>query len=133
MIEFNQFYPQEKYGWELNPGHLTADEEWLYSPFYKDSDKKVQSGMIFQVDFIPNQKGHQGVSAESTVAIADEKLRAEIKENHPELWDRIENRRKYLRENLNIDLDESLLPMASSLAYLRPFMLDREVALVREG
>ena len=129
--EFNKFYPQEKYGWELNPGHLTADEEWLSSPFYKGSDRKVQSGMIFQVDFIPNQKGHQGVSAESTVAIADEILRAEIKENQPELWARIENRRKYLREELNIDLDESLLPMASTLAYYRPFMMDGEVAIAR--
>ena len=130
--EFNKFYPQEKYGWELNPGHLTADEEWLSSPFYKGSDRKVQSGMIFQVDFIPNQKGHQGVSAESTVAIADEKLRREIKENQPELWERIENRRKYLREELNINLDETLLPMASTLAYYRPFMMGGEVALVRE-
>lgn len=129
--EFNKFYPQEKYGWELNPGHLTADEEWLSSPFYKGSDRKAQSGMIFQVDFIPNQKGHQGVSAESTVAIADEILRAEIKENQPELWARIENRRKYLREELNIDLDESLLPMASTLAYYRPFMMDGEVAIAR--
>lgn len=129
--EFNKFYPKEKYGWELNPGHLTADEEWLSSPFYKGSDRKVQSGMIFQVDFIPNQKGHQGVSAESTVAIADEILRAEIKENHPDLWARIENRRKYLREELNIDLDESLLPMASTLAYYRPFMMDGEVAIAR--
>lgn len=130
--EFNKFYPQEKYGWELNPGHLTADEEWLSSPFYKGSDRKVQSGMIFQVDFIPSQKGHQGVSAESTVAIADEKLRREIKENQPELWERIENRRKYLREELNINLDETLLPMASTLAYYRPFMMGGEVALVRE-
>ena len=131
--EFSKFYPQEKYGWELNPGHLTADEEWLSSPFYKGSDRKVQSGMIFQVDFIPNQKGHQGVSAESTVAIADQDLRAKIKENHPELWDRIEKRRKYMKEELNIDLDESLLPMASTLAYYRPFMMDKDTAIAVEG
>ncbi|WP_296114835.1 Xaa-Pro peptidase family protein [uncultured Anaerococcus sp.] len=130
--DFNKFYPQEKYGWELNPGHLTADEEWLSSPFYKGSDRKVKSGMIFQVDFIPNQAGHQGVSAESTVAIADESLRKEIEENYPDLWARIEKRRAYTKENLNIDLDESLLPMASTLAYLRPFMLDKETALVVE-
>lgn len=130
--DFSKFYPQEKYGWELNPGHLTADEEWISSPFYKGSDRKVKSGMIFQVDFIPNQAGHQGVSAESTVAIADESLRKEIEENHPDLWARIEKRRAYTKEKLNIDLDESLLPMASTLAYLRPFMLDEESALVVE-
>lgn len=130
--EFKEFYPQEKYGWELNPGHLTADEEWMSSPFYKGSDRKVQSGMIFQVDFIPIQPPHQGVSAESTLAIADESLRNEIKNAYPELWQRIENRRTYIKENLNIDLDESLLPLASTLAYLRPFMLDKDTALVVE-
>ncbi len=26
--------PQNKYKWTLNPGHYTADEEWLSSPFY---------------------------------------------------------------------------------------------------
>lgn len=130
--EFSKYYPQNLYGWELNPGHLTADEEWMSSPFYKGSDRLIQSGMIFQVDFIPSQAGHQGVSAESTVALADEALRAEIRENHPDFWARIEKRRAYMKENLNINLDPSLLPLASTLGYLRPFMLDREVALVLE-
>ncbi|VDZ88382.1 Uncharacterised protein [Lelliottia amnigena] len=26
---------KEKYGWHLNPGHLSADEEWMSSPIYK--------------------------------------------------------------------------------------------------
>ena len=130
--DFSKFYPQETYGWQLNPGHLTADEEWLSSPFYKGSDRKVQSGMIFQVDFIPSQEGHQGVSAESTVAIADEALRREIEEKYPEMWARIKKRRLYMKEKLNIDLDPSLLPLASTLAYLRPFMLDKDTALVIE-
>ena len=130
--DFSKFYPQETYGWQLNPGHLTADEEWLSSPFYKGSDRKVQSGMIFQVDFIPSQEGHQGVSAESTVAIADEALRREIEEKYPEMWARIKKRRLYMKEKSNIDLDPSLLPLASTLAYLRPFMLDKDTARVIE-
>ncbi len=128
--EFSQFYPQEKYGWELNPGHLTADEEWLSSPFFSGSDKTVQSGMIFQVDFIPNQEGHHGVSAESTVAIADVNLRNEIQEDYPALWARIEKRRTYMKEELNIDLQEELLPLCSTLAYYRPFLLNTDKALV---
>lgn len=130
--DFSKFYPQETYGWQLNPGHLTADEEWLSSPFYKGSDREVKSGMIFQVDFIPSQEGHQGVSAESTVAIADEALRREIEEKYPEMWARIKKRRLYIKEKSNIDLDPSLLPLASTLAYLRPFMLDKDTALVIE-
>lgn len=128
--EFSEFYPQETYGWELNPGHLTADEEWMSSPFFSGSNKTVQSGMIFQVDFIPKQEGHHGVSAESTVAIADAELRQDIQAEYPELWDRIENRRAYMKEELNIDLQAELLPLASTLAYYRPFFLNPDEALV---
>lgn len=131
--EFNAFYPQETFGWELCPGHLTADEEWMSSPFYKDSKATIQSGMLFQVDFIPVQAGHQGVSAESTMVLADETLREEIKSNYPELWARIVNRRQYLKEELNIDLKEEILPLASTLGYYRPFMLNKDVALYIES
>jgi len=127
--EFNTFYSQKDFGWELNPGHLTADEEWLSSPFFSGSNKIVQSGMSFQVDYIPKQEGHHGVSAESTVAIADETLRDAIQEQYPELWERIENRRRYLKEELNIDLKESLLPLASTLGYYPPFFLMPNKAL----
>lgn len=127
--EFSEHYPQETYGWELNPGHLTADEEWLSSPFFEGSDKTVQSGMIFQVDFIPVQEGHHGVSAESTVAIADADLRKDIQAEYPELWARIETRRAYMKEELNIELKEELLPLCSTLAYYRPFLLNPNQAL----
>lgn len=127
--EFEENYPQNKYGWELNPGHLTANEEWMSSPFYEDSNAKVQSGMIFQVDFIPIQSPHQGVSAESTVAIADEDLRKDIINQYPDLWNRIIARREYIKNELNIDLSSEILPLASSLGYYRPFMLNKEYAL----
>lgn len=127
--QFNDFYPQSNYGWELCPGHLTANEEWLSSPFYPESKATVQSGMIFQVDFIPSQAGHNGVSAESTVAIADEELCHNIQEDYPELWERIQERRNYLKTELNIQLSEELLPLASTLAYYRPFFLNKDLAL----
>lgn len=129
---FKNFYPQEKYGWELNPGHLTANEEWMSSPFYNDSPAVVKSGMIFQVDFIPIQPGHNGVSAESTVAIADEQLRSDIQKQYPKLWDRIVERKSYIKDELGIELVDELLPLAGILGYYRPFLLDKEVALVVE-
>ena len=130
---FAEYYPQSKYGWELCPGHLTADEEWLSSPFYKGSDAIVQSGNIFQVDFIPIQKGHHGVSAESTIALADAALIQEIQTEYPDLWNRIETRRAYLKEHLNIDLKPEVLPLASTLGYYRPFFLNKEIALAVEN
>ncbi len=127
--EFEKYYPQDTYGWELCPGHLTADEEWMSSPFYKGSNAKVKSGMIFQVDFIPSQEGHHGVSAESTVALADEKLRNQLAEKYPKLWDRITKRRAYIAKELNIHLSEEILPLTSTLGYYRPFMLNKNLAL----
>ncbi|CAM4257636.1 Xaa-Pro aminopeptidase [Erysipelothrix inopinata] len=128
--KFNEFYPQSKYGWELNPGHLTSDEEWLSSPFFENSKADVKSGMIFAVDFIPIMEGYNGVSAESTVAVADETLRNEIKTQYPDLWDRIENRKKYIKEIIGIELSNELLPMTSTLGYYRPFLLNTREALV---
>ena len=127
---FAKYYPQESYGWELCPGHLTSDEEWMSSPFYEGSDAIVQNGSIFQVDFIPVQEGHNGISAESTIALANEDLIQEIKEQYPQLWERIEARKIYLKEQLNIELKSEVLPLASTLGYYRPFMLNSEKALV---
>lgn len=127
--EFSEFYPQATYGWHLCPGHLVADEEWLSSPFYQESDAVVQSGNIYQVDFIPSQASHNGVSAESTIAIADADLRARIQADQPELWARIQARKAYLRDKLGLDLSEELLPLASTFAYYRPFLLNQETAI----
>lgn len=130
---FHDIYPQSTYGWELNPGHLVANEEWMCSPLYEESDALIQSGMIFQVDFIPIQAGHNGVSAESTVALADKELREDIQKKYPEMWNRIVQRKSYMKDVLGIQLSDELLPLTSTLAYYRPFLLDKEVALVKES
>jgi hypothetical protein len=126
---FAEYYPPNQFGWKLCPGHLTADEEWMSSPFYEGSDAIVQSGSIFQVDFIPVQEGHHGVSAESTIALADKILIQEIQTEYPVLWERIESRRTYLKENLNINLKPEVLPLTSTLGYYRPFFLNPEIVL----
>ena len=124
--------PQSEFHWGLCPGHLTAEEEWLCSPIRKNSKEILRSGMILQIDIIPAVPGYGGVSAESTVALADEKLREELKGQYPELWQRIQARREYLRQELGITLGEDVLPMCSTVAYLRPYLLNRDEALVWE-
>lgn len=121
--------PRAKYHWSLCPGHLTAEEEWMASPIYEGSKVQLQSGMIFQIDIIPAVEGYAGVSAESTVALADEKLKEEIKRHYPALWSRIQTRRSYLTEVLGVELSADVLPMCSTVAYLRPYMLNKELAL----
>ncbi|MBL3715370.1 aminopeptidase P family protein [Lactococcus muris] len=120
--------PKEKYGWTLNPGHLIADEEWLSSPIYPASTEKLKSGMLFQIDIIPSVQGYAGVSCESGIFLADEKLRADIRQMYPEIWHRIQKRRKYIQNELGISLSEEILPTSSATAYLRPFMLDKYLA-----
>ena len=123
--------PQSKYGWHLNPGHLTSDEEWLSSPIFKDSEQKIKSGMILQIDIIPSVTGYTGVSAEECIAIADNKLREDIRKNYPQLWERIQIRNEYLTNVLNINLPEEFLPLSNTVAYLRPFLLSKDIAFVK--
>ncbi len=121
--------PRKEYHWSLCPGHLTADEEWLSSPVYEGSKEVLRSGMLFQIDILPSVKGYGGTNAESTAALADEALRARIREEEPELWERIIRRRVYIREELHIDLSEDVLPMCSGVGFLRPFLLDKTRAM----
>ncbi|QHS23430.1 Xaa-Pro aminopeptidase [Virgibacillus sp. MSP4-1] len=120
--------PREKYNWGLCPGHLTADEEWMSSPIYEGSDELIKSGMIFQTDIIPRVSGYDGVSAESTIVLADDQLKNEMKEQYPELWARMKKRKDYIKDVLGIQLSEDVLPMCSTVGYLRPYLLNKETA-----
>ncbi len=124
--------PREEFHWGLCPGHLTAEEEWLCSPIRKDSAEELKSGMMLQIDIIPSVAGYGGVSAESTVALADADLRRQIQEEYPQMWERMQARRAYIEQVLGIPLPEDVLPMCSTVAYMRPYMLAKDEALVWE-
>jgi hypothetical protein len=122
-------FPKSQYHWSLNPGHLIADEEWLCSPVYSGSEEIISSGMIFQIDIIPSIKGYAGVSAEECIALADQPLRHDLATHYPDVWQRIQKRRGYISDVLNIHLSEEVLPMSNMVGYLRPFLLDKYSAL----
>lgn len=121
--------PRGIYGWSLCPGHLTAEEEWLSSPIYEGSGERLASGMMFQIDIIPSIPGYGGISAESTVVLADDRLKRELEEQYPDMWMRMQRRREYITDVLGIRLSEDVLPMCGTVAYLRPFLLRKEAAL----
>lgn len=125
-------FPRKDYGWYLCPGHLTATEEWMSSPIYEGSKERIKSGMVFQVDIIPSVKNYTGVSAESTVLIADDTLKEQIKKSYPMMWRRMENRRNFIVDKLGIDLSPDVLPMCNTVAYLRPFLLKKDTCFVIE-
>lgn len=122
--------PRNEYHWSLCPGHLVADEEWMSSPIYEGSKEEIKSGMMFQIDIIPSLSGYAGVCCESTIALANADLREAIKQDYPELYSRIEKRRDYLINTLGINLPLEVLPLCSSVAYLRPYLLSKEKALI---
>ena len=121
--------PRATYGWTLCPGHLTAEEEWLASPVYETSKEKLKSGMIFQIDIIPSVPGYAGVGAESTVVLASDKLKEELQTEYPEMFVRMLKRKAYMKEVLGICVSDDIMPMCSTVAYLRPYLLDHEKAL----
>ena len=124
--------PKAEYGWHLNPGHLVADEEWLSSPVYPDSAVTLKSGMLLQMDIIPSVPGYGGCSIEDTVGLADAALRDELARAYPDVWQRMTQRKTYLAEVLRIRLPEEVMLLSNTVGYLRPFLLDKRRALVRQ-
>ncbi|MDD3796650.1 MAG: M24 family metallopeptidase, partial [Lachnospiraceae bacterium] len=123
--------PKERYHWELNPGHLAGDEEWMSSPISPSSKDTLKSGMLLQIDIIPGIQGYAGASCESGVALADADLRKQICREYPNLYEVFMKRRNYMRNTLNINLPEEVLPMNDTVAYYRPFFLNRGLAFVK--
>lgn len=123
--------PKEVYHWHLNPGHLVADEEWISSPIYKGSKAVLKSGMMLQIDIIPSVSGLGGASCESGIALADETLRNQIKAEYPDLYEGFMKRRAYIEDVLGIKLHPEVLPMNDTVAYYRPFMLNKKRAFVK--
>lgn len=126
--KIEEVLPKDQYGWHLNPGHLCADEEWLSSPVYPASTEKIKSGMLFQFDIIPSVPGYSGASCEGGIVLADECLRSAIQKEYPEMWSRMQARRRYLIEELGIEVSEEVLPTSNATAYYRPFFLNKEAA-----
>ncbi len=121
--------PKETYNWSLNPGHLCADEEWLSSPIYKGSSDLLQSGMLMQLDIIPSIKPYSGCTCENGVLLADANLRNQIQAQDPEMWERMLERRAYIKNELGIQIHEDILPLSNMVAYLRPYLLAKTKAM----
>jgi hypothetical protein len=121
----------EAFASSLNPGHLIHYEEWLDSPIRAGSEDPIASGMVLQSDIIPTNIGPGWtVNCEDTVAIANAELRAEIEARHPELWARVRARRDFLRNRLGVAARDEVLPLSCTPAYLTPFWLAPDSALV---
>jgi hypothetical protein len=108
----------------LNPGHLTAHEEWTHSPVRPASSDTLQSGMVMQVDIIPApMQAGWALNCEDPVAFADAGLRGELASRFPDTFARIVARRDFMRTELGVELSDSILPLSSTPMCLAPFWL----------
>jgi hypothetical protein len=119
------------YNFAVNPGHYLHLEEWVNSPFAADSRTLLKSGMVMQMDIIPVSRGPFCYSnAEDGIALADEALRGQLAQQYPEMWARIQRRRKFMQETLGIALDDSVLPLGNTTGWLPPYALSLDRAFV---
>ena len=119
------------FGVSLNPGHLIHIDEWMHSPVFAGSDIPMRSGMAVQVDVIPaTGTPYFTTNIEDGIALADERLRDELAARYPEAWNRIERRRAFMTDVLGIRLKPEVLPFSNIPAFLPPFWLARDMAMV---
>ena len=108
----------------LNPGHNLHIEEWSQSIFSPNDNSEIRSGMVLQSDLIPISAGPFCYSnAEDGVAVADTTLRREIEFKFPDMWTRINKRKDFLKNQIGIKLDESILPLSDTCALYAPYIL----------
>lgn len=117
----------------LNPGHLTATDEWVSTNVRPGDTTTIASGMALQCDVIPTgvPDSYQ-INCEDGLAIADAELRADIAAQFPEVWARIEARRTFMKDQLGIDIDDSVLPLSNTPGYYAPAFLAPERVLVND-
>ncbi|HJR86639.1 MAG TPA: hypothetical protein VJ930_03165 [Acidimicrobiia bacterium] len=118
------------FGIFLNPGHQLHLDEWVNSPVWPNSPVELRSGMTFQTDIIPaTGTPYFTTNIEDGIALADTDLRQAFASSYPEAWQRIVERREFMRESLGIDLHPDVLPFSNIPAYLPPFLLSPQQAM----
>ena len=119
------------FGIGLNPGHYIHLDEWVHSPMKKGSSIKLRSGMALQCDIIPATGTDYFMSnIEDGIALADQALRGALERNYPEAWARISARRAFMIDILGIRLKPEVLPLSNLAAWLPPFWLSPQMAMV---
>lgn len=115
----------------LNPGHLIHLDEWLDSPFVPGGESVLRSGMAIQCDLIPTSPSFADAAAnvEDGIALADEELRAELRERFPDLWSRVEQRRSLMIDELGFELADEVLPLSERAGILPAALLTPHLAV----
>ena len=81
--------------------------------------------MALQMDIIPvTRDGRFGANAEDGVILADAGLRAALARDYPEVWARMQARRRFAIETIGIRLADEVLPLSDILGWVPPYLMD---------
>jgi len=120
----------EKFGIALNPGHLIHTDEWSNSPFNPNDSNKIKSGIAIQCDYtVTFQNPYLTAHVEDGIVVADQQLIEEIRKTAPGCYKRIERRREFMKNILNIDLADEILPMSDLSGVCFPYLGDLHTIL----
>jgi Xaa-Pro aminopeptidase len=114
----------ERFGITLNPGHLIGLDEWMSSPIMPGSAIPLASGMAMQMDVIPAHPLWGSTRMEDGYVIADEALRDDLAQAHPNLARRCAARAAFMRRVIGMEVPEGLLPLADTCGIIAPWLLD---------
>lgn len=115
--------PFGKFGIFLNAGHLIHLDEWVSSPIFPGSKVPLHSGMVIQVDVIPDSPVYFSTRMEDGLALADETLRGQIQHTYPAVYARCQARREFMKNVLGYELPAEVLPLGNIQAIVPPFFL----------
>lgn len=113
-----------EFGVVLNPGHYIGGDEWVNSPFCRESPIKLENPAHMQCDIIAGSSSPamSGI-CEDSVIIADADLRNRVAREYPDVWARISKRQRLMREILGIRIHDDLLPLGNLNGVYFPYML----------
>ena len=122
-----------KLGISLNPGHLIHTDEWTNSPFTKESNVKIRSGMAIQCDFT-SALPHLGfcVHAEDGIIIADHQTQSVLNKIAPKSYQRMKTRQMFMRDVLGINIKDCVLPTSDMPAVIFPYLQNLNCILANE-
>lgn len=119
-----EMLPFDTFGVSLNPGHLIGLDEWVSSPIFEGSGVPLASGMAMQMDVIPFHTTYGSTRMEDGYMLADEGLRAELTARFPNVARRAEARARFMRDQIGMDVPDTLLPLADTCGIIAPWLLD---------
>ena len=125
LLNIREKVPEyDSLGIGLNPGHLIHNDEWTSSIFTDTGEYPVRNGMPIQCDIIACPKNYPGIHIEDGLIMADAETRRRFAEKYPDGWKRIQARRKLMKELLNIQIGDEVLPLSDLQGCLSPWTVD---------